>query len=633
MSNDSSPHLLKALERTKICVWRWSKSTRRIQFFPENPQGLFGLPPEQLPRSDEEVLARIHPDDRNRVAKVFWEAERESTGHEVEYRFFGPNKRTLYLREISQPEFDESGKFVGNFGTWHNLTEIREAEHERRESEKRLSLAVRIAGLGYWVWDEIDDKLIWCSAEFAKIIGMTDPSQAIDVFVSSDEHLRWVHVQDRSRYFAAVKNASEARTSYDIEYKFVNSGNELRYVREIGEPEFDVDGKHLRTRGTLQDVTERFLLLEELKKRESELKQAQRIGQIGHWILDLKAEQFSFWSDQLYRIFGVDSDTFNPSLEHFIAVIHPDDLKQSTEKREAALAEKRPYSFEYRIVRPDGKVRIIAGEARPEFDDEGEATRIFGVTQDVTDARQRDLALYQAQKMEAVGQLTGGVAHDFNNLLAVIQGNTELLMDKAGRHRSALQAIMRASESGAALIDSLLAFARQQPLRPRSISLADLFAGMLKLLERTLGEDVFVRADISSDLWPVLADNALLEASILNLAINARDAMPEGGRLTITCQEIVFSGSQSSGAEQDLAGDFIGIFVTDDGHGMPQAVKENAFNPFYTTKEVGQGSGLGLSMVYGFAKQSGGHVTIKSEPGQGTTVALYLPRAITPPPD
>ncbi|MEM7170465.1 MAG: PAS domain-containing protein [Pseudomonadota bacterium] len=190
MSDEPSPQLLKALERTKICVWRWSRSTRCIQYFPEYPQGLFGLPREQLPRSDEEVLARIHPDDRNRVAKVYREAELENCGHEVEYRFIGPNNSILFLCEISQPEFDASGKFVGNFGTWHNLTEIREAENELRESEKHLSLAVRIAGLGYWVWDEVDDKLIWCSAEFAKIIGIADPDKAIAVLGSSGDQIK-----------------------------------------------------------------------------------------------------------------------------------------------------------------------------------------------------------------------------------------------------------------------------------------------------------------------------------------------------------------------------------------------------------------------------------------------------------
>ncbi|MEM7170466.1 MAG: PAS domain-containing protein [Pseudomonadota bacterium] len=441
-----------------------------------------------------------------------------------------------------------------------------------------------------------------------------------------------MHRDDRARYSAITQQAAQSLTTFDIEYKIKLPNNEIRLVREIGEPETDENGKLVRMRGTLQDVTERFRLLEELQRRESELKQAQRIGQIGHWILDLKTQQFEFWSDQLYRIFGVDKGTFNPTIENFKAAIHPDDLKKSIENRESALSEKRPYLFEYRIFTPDGETRVISGEARPEFDNEGNPTKIFGVTQDVTETRQRDLALFQAQKMEAVGQLTGGVAHDFNNLLAVIQGNTELLMARAGPDKSALQAIMRAAESGAALTDSLLAFARQQPLDPRSNNIAQLVDGMAEMLFRTLGENISVQTDISPDLWPVLADYAQLEASILNLAINARDAMPGGGHLTITCKELKFNGSASSVAELDLVGDFVGIFVADDGRGIPQAIKEKVFNPFFTTKEVGQGSGLGLSMVYGFAKQSGGHVAIESEPGQGTTVALYLPRALAPPP-
>jgi signal transduction histidine kinase/ActR/RegA family two-component response regulator len=254
----------------------------------------------------------------------------------------------------------------------------------------------------------------------------------------------------------------------------------------------------------------------------------------------------------------------------------------------------------------------------------------LGLWREMQARREIEEELRQSQKMEVLGQLTGGVAHDFNNLLAVILGNMELLEQRLGADsdlRVMTQDAITASERGGELTRHLLAFARKQALTPSSIEVRQLLEQMRALLTSTLGETIRIEIDTADDLWPCVADRAQLENALLNLAINARDAMPEGGSLVINAVNVTL-GAEHSAAEPDAeAGDYVLMKVRDAGVGMSNEVRAKAFEPFFTTKEIGAGSGLGLSMVYGFVKQSGGDVAIRSEPGTGTTVDLYLPRA------
>jgi nitrogen-specific signal transduction histidine kinase/CheY-like chemotaxis protein len=248
---------------------------------------------------------------------------------------------------------------------------------------------------------------------------------------------------------------------------------------------------------------------------------------------------------------------------------------------------------------------------------------------DVTEARRRDAANHQAQKMEALGQLTGGIAHDFNNLLTVVLGSAELLRETEDRKRQQhlAETILRAAERGSELSRRLLAFARRQPLAPRTIDFNRLVGGMQGLLTQTLGEHIDIRFIPDPKLLPAHIDGGQLETAILNLAINARDAMPAGGRLTIETRNVTLERGYPTGPGEPPPGDYVTVAVSDTGTGMTAEVKARAFDPFFTTKDVGKGSGLGLSMVYGFARQSGGFVTLYSEPSIGTTVKLYFPPA------
>jgi PAS domain S-box-containing protein len=284
-------------------------------------------------------------------------------------------------------------------------------------------------------------------------------------------------------------------------------------------------------------------------------------------------------------------------------------------------------------VRKDGSLFWASVVINAIHDRDGSLVGFAKVTRDLTERRAAEERLRQAQKMEAVGQLTGGVAHDFNNLLMVISSNIEVLIRRLPPRdgedlRRLANAALRGSERAALLTQRLLAFSRRQPLRPEAVSVNALIGGMSELLRRTLGESIRIETVLAAGLWLTFIDANQLENALLNLAINARDAMPDGGSLTVEAANVFLD--EAYAADADVApGQYVGVFVSDTGTGMNAETVAKAFDPFFTTKEVGQGTGLGLSQVYGFVKQSGGHAKIYSELGSGTTVKLYLPRCIS----
>ena len=260
---------------------------------------------------------------------------------------------------------------------------------------------------------------------------------------------------------------------------------------------------------------------------------------------------------------------------------------------------------------------------------QGQLLGFAKITRDITQKKAVEDQLRQAQKMEAVGQLTGGIAHDFNNLLTVIMGNLERLertLPPAQPTQRFIGAALRGASRAAILTDRLLVFSRRHPLAPEVLSVNKLVAGMSDLLRRTIGEAILVETVLAGGLWPTLADSNQLENALINLAVNARDAMPDGGKLTIETANTYLDEAYARMHDEVQPGQYVGFFVTDTGVGMSAETVAQAFEPFFTTKDIGQGTGLGLSQVYGFIKQSGGHVKIYSEVGEGTTIKLYLPR-------
>jgi PAS domain S-box-containing protein len=371
-----------------------------------------------------------------------------------------------------------------------------------------------------------------------------------------------------------------------------------------------------------RDVTQRKkaeLLLKESTERFRIVAQA-TADVVWDWNL---TDDTMWWSDGMRTVFGYAPEQRSPTSESWTAALHPDDYTRVLAGIHAVIeggGEK--WADEYRFIRADGSCAQVMDRGSVIRDNEGRAMRMVGSMVDVTTQRELEDQLRQSQRLEAVGQLTGGVAHDFNNLLTVILSNAELLESHlVGNDQLHMLAEMTrlAAERGAELTSRLLSFSRRQALDPQPVDVRALAHSMDQLLRRALGEQVDIRIVSSGDVWDALIDALQLESALLNLCINARDAMPGGGSLLI---EVA-----NAAPDKDAPGDFVMLSVTDTGIGMDEATRARVFEPFFTTKEVGKGSGLGLSMVYGFITQSKGHIAIESEVGHGTSVKLYLPRA------
>jgi PAS domain S-box-containing protein len=417
----------------------------------------------------------------------------------------------------------------------------------------------------------------------------------------------------------------EVRMPPDVEYEWallVKFPIRDENGRTIAIGGFDIDT-------TKQKRAELALATSEAKLQASE----QRFSRIfdlvqeGIWIhVD---GQVQFANPAAARLFGARSPDELIGMPIF-NVIHPDDRERAKERTRHLKETLEPLPLaEMRLLGLDGKTRIGELQAVP-FMQDG-VLHVISSGRDVTAQRDAESRLHQIQKMDAVGQLTGGVAHDFNNLLTVIIGALDFDPQRVPPElRPAIDQALRAAERGGALTHRLLAFSRQQMLMARRVDFNRLIGDMDELLRRALGEHVEIELKLAGDLWPALADSGQVENSLLNLAINARDAMADGGKLTIETGNIHLDDDYAGSNAEVAPGDYVMMAVTDTGTGMPPDVLARVFEPFYTTKEVGKGTGLGLSMVYGFTKQSGGHVKIYSEVGHGTTVRLYLPRLSNP---
>ncbi len=389
-------------------------------------------------------------------------------------------------------------------------------------------------------------------------------------------------------------------------------------------------------RRLLVATTELQTTVKALRDSDERLRFAQGAGRIASWIWDA-GDALPRYSGPFEEIIGVAPGTFPGALSDFLQLVHPDDREHTRRALNDCLkGASAEFAIQTRVLGDDGKLRWLEIIGRNLQAANGRTQRMAGVIHEISERKRGEAErltlasqLRESQKMEAIGELTGGIAHDFNNQLGVIMGNLALLKECAANDPRApeyIEAALYAAKHSAELTRSLLAFARRQPLRPKIVDIGDFITESVRLIDRTLGEDIEVKLSRLPGETPVLVDTAQLSACIINLANNARDAMPEGGALTISVRTVELGQDYAALHPEVDAGDYVAIEVSDTGIGMTPEAAGKAFEPFFTTKEIGKGTGLGLSMVHGFVKQSSGHVEIVSELGRGTTVRIYLPR-------
>jgi len=546
--------------------------------------------------------------------------------------------------------------------------DLRERERERdhaeaalRASEERVRFAFEAAGgVGSWDWDVVNDR-IYASETFAKLFGV-EPQRAAQGAPLSD-FIAGMHPEDRDAARARIGHALANGADFTAEYRVTGLDGHTRWITARGRCYHDEAGKPLRFPGIAIDVTERKRTEEALAASERRLQAILDTIPVGIVIAEAPSGRVVGGNAQVERIFGHPALP-SQDLESYRDWIgfHPDGRRvQAMEYPMSRVlrGEEERSELELLYQRGDGRRAWLRLMAAPIRDEAGRVVAGVVACLDVDREKQAEAALHslnatleqriaeaiaergkveaqlrQAQKMEAVGRLTGGVAHDFNNLLTVITGNLDMLrrkVENAGDPRlvrnvdNAVEGARRAAQ----LTHRLLAFSRQSPLQPEIVDLNRIVAGMSELLRRTIGEIIAIETVLAGGLWRTEADPNQLESAILNLAVNARDAMPEGGKLTLeTANAYLDEAYSASTAGEVKPGQYVMVSVSDTGTGMTPDVKAKVFEPFFTTKPVGKGTGLGLAQVYGFARQSGGHAAIYSEPGQGTTVKLYFPRVI-----
>jgi PAS domain S-box-containing protein len=377
---------------------------------------------------------------------------------------------------------------------------------------------------------------------------------------------------------------------------------------------------------------ERQRIEEELLTSDERTRFALEAARMGIWELDLRTRRVN-WSETMASILGCQPGMFDGSEDAFFALVHADDRDATRGAIEGAVAERRDFDVEFRADGPDGATRWIDRRGRVRYDPDGRPTQIVGADTDVTERKLLETQLRQAQKMEAIGQLAGGIAHDFNNLLTAILGYAKFAADALApgdQRRLDVEQVIKAAARAAGLTKQLLAFSRKQVLRSTLVDLNALVTSVSQMLRLLIGEHIEIELVLAPDLALVRADAGQLEQVVINLAVNARDAMEQGGRLTLETANLQLHAASGSPGQTVVPGWYVMLAVIDRGVGMDENTKQHLFEPFFTTKELGKGTGLGLATVHGIVKQSDGYIWVDSRAGRGSAFRVYLPRVERP---
>ena len=622
----------------KLGSWELLLPTSEF-FWSEETYRIFELDPGGRRPGFDDVVAVIHPDDRQASIEAIEASWTTRDVVSMDMRLLMVDGRVKHVNATWRTFLGEDERPLRAIGTAQDITErhaanekLLQSERELRQSRLHLSIAQRVASIGSAAIDFRTGKWDWSDENF-RIYGL-EPG----AFVPSAENLAaLVHPDDRQGLLSNIPLAKSGKTPPPLEYRIIRPDGAERLLRREATLIRDETDTVIGIVGAVQDVTDLRAAQRakeetdnRLKEQAAMLSNAQRIGRMGSWSLNLRDGRL-VWSDATYELFGISPEQFRGTFEHFVSFIVPEDLPSFREAQDLVSPERPLIEAQYRIRRPDGEIRWMYDRGNISFDENGNALARTGMVCDVTEQRNLEAQLRDAMRLEAIGQLTGGLAHDFNNLLTVVLGNAEA-MSSALKGNPQLyplaQLTKQAAERGAELTRRLLAFARRQPLAPKVTDINELLSGMKALLRRTIEGSIEIEWSCDPDLWHAVIDSPQLENVLLNLCINARDAMRNGGLLTIRTRNARLDANQLVPDSGLAPGPYIQITVSDTGTGMDRQTLARAFEPFFTTKGIGKGSGLGLSMAYGFIKQSNGQIGIESEPGRGTTVNIFLPKAL-----
>jgi PAS domain S-box-containing protein len=604
---------------------------------------IHGLPPDATNETHEDWVERIHPDDRERTVKQFLDAlAGRDEDYTASYRIIRPSDgQTRWIDVIAKIERDSEGRALRLVGAHIDATDRMLAQEKLRESEERFRLIADSAPVPMWV-TKLDRTRSFANQAYVDFLGLP-----FEEAIAFDWRKR-LHPDDQQRVVQQSIAGEASLKPFVLEARYRDASGEYRWLRSESQPRWDPTGKHIGFIGVAHDITAAKQAEHDLRQLNEilELRITERTAQLESNEAQMRAILET--SHQYQGLLNLHGDLLFAN-KTALAGIRTEASAvlgkpfwdtpwfSGTEGMGAAVRDAFIAVMRGEEVQIEMLLRLPIGERyfdftmRPLRNQHGTIIGAVPDAIDVTDRRQSEEALRQSQKMEAVGQLTGGVAHDFNNLLTIIRSATDFLRRRElpeERRRRYIDAISETVERASKLTAQLLAFARRQPLKPQVFNVGTQAEAVAQLIRPLVGGRIRIDVEIADSNCFAIADIAQFETALINLAVNSRDAMNSEGRLHIRVRKV--NAIPALRAQSARSGEFVAIALADTGSGIAPELLETIFEPFFTTKEVGKGTGLGLSQAFGFAKQSDGDIAVASEPGQGATFTIYLPQAAVP---
>ena len=631
---ESRERLSMALTSSGMGTFDWN-ITEDKRYWDDNLHLQMGIKREDFSGTTEALFQAIHPEDRNGVQEAIDRAFAQDVPYRVEYRVVWPDGSVHHIAARGKVHRDDAGRPVRIIGVSWDITDRKRAEEALRESEAFTKLVLDNLPVGIAV-NSVDPavKFDYLNDNFLKYYRTTREKLA-------DSDNFWTAVYENPEFREEMKNRNLADCASgdpermhweDVPISRIGEGTTYISARNI-----PISDRKLMI-STVWDVTERKTAETALQKSYDLL--ANLTEQVPGVVYQYRLHPderscYPYASQGMNDIYEVTPEEVREDASIVFGRLHPDDRDRVVSLIRESARTLALFHCEYRVVLPRQGLRWRLSDAKPMGMEDG-STLWHGIITDITDRKRAEVEqeklqaqLLQAQKMESIGRLAGGVAHDFNNMLGVILGHTEMALeqvDPAQPLHFDLQEIRKAAERSTELTRQLLAFARKQTISPRVLDLNQTVEGMLKMLRRLIGEDIHLSWTPGRDLWPVKVDPSQIDQILANLCVNARDAIAGVGKITIETGNTTFDEAYCGDHVGYVPGEYVLLAVSDDGCGMDKETLGKLFEPFFTTKELGKGTGLGLATVYGIVKQNNGFLNVYSEPGQGTTFRIYLPR-------
>lgn len=625
----SERRLKLALDAAAIGSYEWDLTTGQV-IWDEQSKRLFHYEPGQFDGTSESFARRLHPDDRVRVENVIASAIRTDAPFVHEFRIVWPDGSVHWISSRGEFTHDGAGRAVRLYGAWFNIDDRKRAEAALSESEERLRQAVRVSGIGIFDHDHASNVIYW-SPELRALNGVD-----AECPITLGLYYTRVHPDDRERIIGEVRRAHDPAGDglFDVENRVLRADGSVRWTSTRSQTFFEgvgADRHPVRTVGAVTDITDQKRFEEEQKKLASLVEMSHE--SIGIATLD---GQVMYMNRAAMRQAGIKSiaEAREKTIFDFFTEA---DRAEAVELLYPAVLKTGHWSGEFRIRHfVTGAMIDVDITAFLVRDAQGNPLYIAAVTRDITDRKKAaaeraklEASLLQAQKMESIGRLAGGVAHDFNNMLTVILGFAELAKNKILEPdilRGHLNEIEKAAERSRQITRQLLGFSRQQIIAPQPSDLNSIVEDLRSPLARLIGEDVELRFRPEPNLWKALLDSSQVNQILINMAVNSRDALPNGGMLTIETANTRVTDEFARTQANCTPGEYVMLVVSDNGIGMSRDTLAHVFEPFFTTKDKGKGTGLGLATVYGIVRQNGGFITVYSEPDNGTTFRIYFPK-------